>query len=305
MSRDWEEVFRDWAKPPGTTEQERAENAVRAIRNAVIRSDKLRKLSVKVFVHGSYRNHVNVRHDSDVDIGVMCYDYFFADYPPGKTAKEFSHVDADYSFRQFKNDLEDALVDYFGRRAVSRGNKALSVHENTYRVAADVTPFFEYRKYDDDGTCLCGVALLSDSGGRIENFPERLLNSWPDINQHYENGVEKNAATGRAFKGVVRILKKLRNEMEEAGSVAAKEVPGFLMECLAWNVPNGYFDYPTWEERIQNVLRYLWLKTRDDNSCRTWTEVSGLKLLFHWTQKWTRAQAHSFIDEAWSYIGVR
>ena len=305
MSRDWEEVFRDWAKPPSATEQERAENAVRAIGNAVSKSDKLQKLRLKIFVHGSYRNHVNVRHDSDVDIGVMCYDYCFVDYPPGKTAKDFGHRDADYSFRQFKDDLEDALVDYFGRSAVSRGNKTLSVHENTYRVAADVTPFFEYRGYVGDSACLCGVALLPDSGRRIVNFPERLLDSWPKIGQHYENGVEKNTATARAFKGVVRILKKLRNEMEEAGIGAAKKVPGFLLECLAWNVPNDYFGYPTWDERVQNVLRYLWSKTLDDNTCNAWTEVNGIKALFHPGQKWTRAQAHAFIDEAWSYIGVR
>jgi len=35
MAHDWEVQFREWAKPPGTTEQERSDNAVSAIRNAI------------------------------------------------------------------------------------------------------------------------------------------------------------------------------------------------------------------------------------------------------------------------------
>lgn len=42
MARDWEEQFRKRAKPPGKTEQNRCDNAVSAIRNAIEASDKLR-----------------------------------------------------------------------------------------------------------------------------------------------------------------------------------------------------------------------------------------------------------------------
>lgn len=59
-----------------------------------------------------------------------------------------------------------------------------------------------------------GVALIPDRGDRIENFPERLVNHWPDIPLHYENGVRKNDRTTRRFKGVVRIVKKLRNNIK-------------------------------------------------------------------------------------------
>ena len=60
MARDWEAQFREWAKPPGQTEQERCDNAVSAIRNAVKVSDKLNKRSITVFAQGSYRNNTNV-----------------------------------------------------------------------------------------------------------------------------------------------------------------------------------------------------------------------------------------------------
>ena len=34
--------------------------------------------------------------------------------------------------------------------------------------------------------------LLPDKGDLIYNYPERILDSWPQIPQHYENGVSKN-----------------------------------------------------------------------------------------------------------------
>lgn len=306
MSRNWESEFSQWASPPGATEEARCENAIRSIRNAISESHKLKSRSVKVFVQGSYKNRVNVRKESDVDVGVMCHDYFLSHYPTGKTDKDYRNVTVDsYSYTQFKNELEEALVSYFGRNAVTRGNKAFDIRENTYHVEADVAPFFEYRHFYEDGSYLCGAALMEDKGGRIVNYPERLLDSWPKISLHYENGVAKNSATSRAYKGVVRILKTLRNEMEELKIASAKPIPGFLIECLTWNTPNTCFAHKTWDSRIQSALLHLWSNTKDETSCKEWCEVNDIKYLFRTSQKWTREQAHTFIDDAWSYIGVR
>ena len=49
MARDWEAQFRQWAKPPGKTEQDRCNNAASAIRNAINASDKLRNRGVSIF----------------------------------------------------------------------------------------------------------------------------------------------------------------------------------------------------------------------------------------------------------------
>ena len=305
MDRDWERTFSSWAQPPGQTEHQRSENAIRAIRNAVHRSSKLNARRIKVFTQGSYRNQVTVRQDSDVDVGVMLHDFFLSRYPEGKTHADFGNSDADYSFSQFKNELEEALVAYFGRAAVTRGNKAFTVRENTNHVEADAAPFFEFRHYWENATYRTGVALVPDNGDRIENYPERLLDEWPSTPLHYENGVSKNESTARRFKGIVRILKRLRNEMDDAGSNAAKSVPGYLLECLAWNVPNGEFDRSTWDARVQAVLLHLWSNTKQDTQCEAWCEVDNIKYLFHSSQRWTRASAHAFIDEAWSDVGVR
>ena len=305
MAKDWESAFTAWAKPPGKTETDRCENAIKAIRNAIDRSDKLNRRNITVFVQGSYRNRVNVRRDSDVDVGVLCSDVFFANYHDGTTAATFDHRDADYRYPRFKDELQEALETYFGKKAVHRGNKAFDLKENTYHVEADVVPLFEYHEYWKGGSRRCGVELRPDNGGRIQNYPERLLDSWPNIPLHYENAVEKNAATGRAFKGVVRILKSLCVQMETEGITSAQEVPGFLIECLAWNVPNPRFGFHTWDATVQSVLGYLWSNTKDAEACRKWCEVNNIKYLFHSSQGWTRAQAHTFVDEAWDYVGVR
>lgn len=305
MPRDWERTFSFWAQPPGQTEQQRSENAIRGIRKAIDGSSKLNARRIKLFTQGSYRNRVTVRQDSDMDVGVMLYDYFLPQYPEGMTDADFGNFDVDYPFSQFKSELEAALVAHFGRATVTRGNKAFTIRANTYQVEADVAPFFEFRQYREDRTYRAGVALVTDNGRQIKNFPERLLDYWPSTPLHYENGVSKNKTTGQRFKGIVRILKRLRNEMDDSGYNAAKSVPGYLLECLTWNVPNSEFDLPTWDECVQAVLLHLWSNTKADAPCKSWCEVDGIKYLFHPSQRWTRASAHAFIDEAWSYVGVR
>ena len=206
MTRDREEIFSTWAQPPAQTEEQRSENAIRSIRNAISYSSRLKERRLKVFTQGSYRNRVNVRKDSDVEVGVMLYEYFLWQVPEGKTPADFGINIVDYSFSQFKDDLEDALVAHFGRAAVKRGNKAFNIRENTYHVEADVVPLFEFRQYWEQGDYRAGVSLLTDKEGRkIENYPERLVDYWPQTPLHYENGNSKNTATTRRYRGLVRI----------------------------------------------------------------------------------------------------
>lgn len=303
---DWESHFSEWAKPPPATEQTRCDNAVSAVRNAVERSPALKTRSTKVFAQGSYRNRVNVRQDSDVDVGVLCDESYFFNLPRGKTEAQVGMTDgpATYTYSAFKDNLESALVSHFDRAAVTRGNKALKVRATSYHVEADVVPAFEYRRYSESGFYVAGVALLPDKGARIENFPERLRSSWPNIPLHYENGVSKNDATARRFKSVVRIVKKLRNLMDEAGNAAAKPIPSYLIECLVWNVPNDRFTGTAWLPTVRSAISAIWSATKDDASCDKWCEVDDIKYLFRPSQPWTRQQVHNFVDKAWDVIGV-
>ena len=303
MSAIWEDDFKEWAKAPPQAEQQTSEGAIRAIKEAVSNSPKLSKRRIKTFAQGSYRNRVNVRLDSDVDVGVVRLDVFIPDYPPGTTAEMFGNEDSPYSYGQFKNELEEALVAYFGRTAVYRGNKAFDLSNNAYSIEADVAPFLEYREYWRDKRYRAGVTLVPDRGERIENYPERLVDDWPDVPLHYENGVRKNNRTVRRFKGVVRIVKKLRNLMDDRGVLEARPIPGFLIECLVWNAPDSCFTGTTWTARVHAVLAHLTANTASSAKCENWFEVNDIKYLFHSSQKWTRAEAHAFVRRARDLIG--
>jgi len=295
MSVDWESKFTLWAKPPSNTEEQRSSNAVNMIQNAIRQSSILSNRHITISVQGSYRNNTNVRQDSDVDIAVICSDSFFHYLPEGYTPDMFGFIPATYLYPEFKNQIGDALTSYLGSNIVLRGNKAFNIHENTYHVDADVAPFFEHRRYDANGNYLSGVELRPDNIGRIIN--------WPD--QHYDNGVNKNLVTQRRFKRIVRILKALCNEMADNGIATVTNIPGFLIECLVWNVPNDHFGYSTYVADVQSSLAFLFNNTMNDKDCAEGGEVSELKYLFRKSQKWTRPQAHSFLSEAWDYIGFQ
>ena len=299
MGRDWESVFTTWAQGPSVTEQERAENAERQIRQAIQASDKLKNRNIKVFTQGSYRNRVNVRRDSDVDVGVLCFDTYFPEYPDDNVKVQAqlaeSFVPATYEYATFKNELEEALVARFGRVAVTRGSKAFDIKANTYRVESDVAAFFEHRRYTTATHYHSGVEMIPD-----DFSPPRIIN-WPE--QHYQNGVDKNDQTLRRFKRVTRIVKSLSNEMANNGVTSAKDTPSFWVECLVFNASNPNFNYSSYKPMVREVLAELFNNTLTDEKCSEWGEVNELKYLFRGAQPWTRQSAHQFLSDAWDYVG--
>lgn len=299
MSRDWESIFSRWAQGPSKTEQERAENAERQIRQAIQNSNKLKSRDIKVFTQGSYRNRVNVRKDSDVDIGVVCYDTFFPDYPDDNVKAELnkSLSDGTYTYLAFKNELEEVLVERFGRASVSRGSKSFDIKENSYRVESDVAAFFEHRRYTSATQYLSGVEMRPDDQKPF------IVRNWPE--QHYKNGVSKNDSTSRRYKRIVRILKTLSNEMSDNGVNSAKETPSFLVECLVFNASKSCFEYSSYTSMVRAVLAELFNNTLNDDKCSEWGEVCELKYLFKGAQPWTRQSAHQFLSDAWDYIGYK
>ena len=299
MSREWESVFRTWSQGPGVTEQTRAENAENQIKQAIRESEKLKNRNIRVFTQGSYRNRVNVRQDSDVDVGVLCFDTYFPEYPDDNVKAELSKsfVPATYEYAVFKSELEEALVARFGRVAVTRGSKAFDIKANSYRVESDVAAFFEHRRYTSTTHHHSGVEMIPD-----DVIPPRITN-WPE--QHYDNGISKNSSATRRYKRVVRILKKLSNEMAENGVQSAKNTPSFLTECLVFNASNSCFEHSTFVPMVRAVLAELFNNTMCDQKCSEWGEVSELKYLFRSSQQWTRQSAHQFISDAWDYIGYK
>ncbi len=292
MSINWEQRFKYWGKPPGKTEQEKCDNAERAIQKAIAASEKLNNRNITIFPKGSYPNRTNVRTDSDVDICVLCTDSLFFDLPNGMAPGDFGiTVPATYPYPEYKNDVENALVNQFGSSAVDRGNKAFDINENTYRVNADVVACFEYKWYYSSNTLpLIGEAFNTDLGNRVVNWS----------NQNYENGVEKNRATGRRFKTDTRILKALRTEMVDCGYPTAREISSFLIECIVWNVPNELFGNDKYIDDVRNIFVYLFRQTQSLDNCADWREINGIKYIF---DSQTQEQVNKFIVDAWNHVG--
>ena len=228
---------------------------------------------------------------------MLCFDTYFPGYSDDniKAQVEKSSEPATYAYATFKNELEGALVARFGREAVTRGNKAFDIKANTYRVEADVAPFFEHRRYTSTSQYHSGVQMLPD------DFSPPIIRNWPE--QHYENGVRKNDGAGRRYKRVVRVLKALSNEMDGEGIESARHAASFLIECVTWNTPNDCLVRPTYVSAVRATLAHLFNDTLSDGKCSEWGEVSELKYLFHDSQPWTRLSAHEFISDAWDYLG--
>lgn len=296
-----EDTLVAWSTGPGETEATKCENAERLIRKAINQSDALNALDIRVFSQGSYRARTNVPRDSDVDICVCLKNNFFADYPNNGKHQDYGNVDGQITYANFKNLVGIALTDYFGNKGVTRGNKAFDVHENTYRIDADVVAAFEHRRYDGQVDAnanynyLEGIAFLSDKGDLIKNWPEH----------NYGNGVNKNFICKRHYKRVIRILKRLSYEMRDADNSAAQGIGSFLIECLVWNAPNNAFTHQSYTDDVRAVLLYVWQNTQKLEDCKEWGEVNELKYLFNAHQPWTFSQVNSFIAAAWNYMGYK
>jgi hypothetical protein len=288
-----DQILAAWSKPPSDTEDERADNACRVITNAIKSSPDLAKWDIDVFIQGSYKNNTNVRLYSDVDICVRLNSIFTTDYKfaPGSSDASEGIERATYTYAQFKSDLLKTLITAFGKSNVKRGNKAFNIAENTFRVTADVVPCIQHRRYEGPGIYTAGTSLWADNGTTwIHNFPE----------QHHANGILKNKATNGFFKDTVRVMKNLRNKMNEQGIVSAKPVASFFNECLVWNTPNATLTLPTWSETIRETLIHLWNNLDSDEKCGEWGQVSELLYLFR--SNYSRTQARDWVNAAWIWL---
>ncbi len=295
----WEEIYRSWGAAPGTTEQQKMENAEAAVRKAIKANARLAAMDITIIPQGSYMARTNVRQDSDVDICVRLNSTFFPLYPTGKTKEDYGNSDGSIAFQDFKDLVHSALGDYFGYDLVTRGNKAFDVHSNTYRVDADVVPAFAYRRYHGDGTedyiKPVGVAFDTDDGRRVINWPHHAL----------ENGKEKHEDTGQRYKKMVRIVKKLRNVMQEEDIAAAHDIGSFFLESAVWNVPNTGFNHADYADDVRFVLATCFNETRDIGNHQALDEVNGIKRLFGAHQPHSREKAHAFFSAAWDYLGFK
>jgi hypothetical protein len=295
----WDDTFRTWAKPFGDTEEAKADRAADIIRDAINARRALAARNVEVYATGSFHNNTNVRGESDIDVAVVCHNTFYYDVPSGMQVAAFGLVNpATYTFDEFRQDIHAALSARFST-GMTPGDKAFNIHENSYRLEADVTPFFEYRLYDANRGHNEGVWSIGAKGQAFVNWHK----------DHYSQGVARNTATGRRFKRVTRILKNVKFDMIERGTSHAKaiagRIPSFLIECLVFNAPDACFNLSTqgYVQDLRAVIAHLWNATKPESDrWNDMVEVNWRKWLFRSGQSWTRETVHDFLGAAWGHL---
>ncbi len=294
MARFSEDTLITWTKPASESEETKLENARRMVTQCIKGNPKLKDMGIDIFGQGSYANDTNVRLNSDIDINVCYNDAFHFDLPEGTVREDFDFTGGvTYSFSEFKNDVENALVKTFGRSEVVRNDKCLTIKANTYRVETDVVPSWEYRNYWADKSYYKGVYIRADSDIVIKSYPLK----------HIENGKLKNSQTFKRYKRLTRIFKKLRYKMIDDGVNISSNITSFLLECLIWNVPNEIFNNNlSWETRLRGAIVHLYQATEQDTTCKSWGEVSEYLYLFHSGRKWSRQDVNTYLLQLWRYL---
>jgi len=294
MSAD-EDQLTVWAKPPSETEEDKCRNAVDRITKAI--TSKFGS-SVSIFLQGSYKNRTNVKKDSDVDIVVRHNDYYFPDvfFLSDNDKKTYwnNFIVSEYTFPRFKNDIQQVLENEFDEGEVERKDKCIKIWGDEQRVNADVVPCFVHKRMKTPYTVDTeGIELKTDGGIRIYSFPQ----------QHFDNGAKKNNDTETFYKSVVRILKNVRNNLVDQGTILDKAMPSFFLECLVWNVPDQNFAKNTFMEATKSIVYTVWNDMGDTSRAQDYTEVSNLKWLFRGNDGRTPLQAKNFMAQAWAYTG--
>lgn len=255
-------------------------------------NDLMAKRDIEVFLQGSYANSTNIRADSDVDIVVMTRQTFQGHTKVlGPTARAAWDAlpDATYSNDSLRDEVQAALVAYYGSARITPRNKCIQVDKRDGYVDADVVPCIQYRQFtsafaDVRRDYVEGIAIEPLKGGRIINFPK----------EHIDNGKTKNALCSNLYKPTVRQMKRLRNRAHDEHRLDKDIAPGYLLECMTYNVPDEVFETDD-SERLLQVL--LWLKHANKN---IFMSCDGIHWLFGDDPgNFDAGVAQSIIDAMW------
>lgn len=227
-----------WAKRGSVTQSADTYEAIKQVIESNSASYSNEYLSS--FLQGSYGNYTNIYGaESDVDIVLQCnsvYYYSLEDLTEfERRLYEQTHVDAQYSYTDFKNEVKAWLLQQFGED-VNFGTKAIRIKGQGNRREADVLPCVQFRRYMNfNGNInmgyIEGLCFFLPDGTKIINYPKI----------HKQNCTSKNQGTENQFRRMVRVLKNMRNRMKTEGLISGEIAPSYYLEGLLYNVPNKCF----------------------------------------------------------------
>jgi phage tail protein X len=290
-----------WIQPSSTDEKVQQDRAGRMVADAVSVHPVFAGSTVKTYTKGSYPNNTNVRRDSDVDVVVEMHDLAYWGFNSNVDDKsaQGNPYKGDWTPDRWRSEVVRAMVSVFGASDVDTSGKiAINIKAVPgSRPSADVVPSFLYYRYNDANRS----QKLADQGSCV--FPQgsttKVVN-WPQ--QQLDMGKAKNSATGGRYKYYARALKNAENTLANDGLI--DELPSYLMECLAFNVPDGVLTRGTLDTGFRDTLSHMWASLTDGTADQTWVEPNWQKYLFRDTQqKWAIEDGKVLVRATWNYLG--
>ena len=241
------------------------------------------------YLQGSYRNHTNIRGDSDVDLVVELTSVFWSNLT-AQEKQELGLTPAQYSWGDFRSEVIGALTDYYGASSVDRsGSKSIKVLASSDRLPADVVVAGQYRYYENLRVRAYGIVFWTN--------PDRsMIVNYPKV--HFDNGAAKNSndCTSGWFKPTVRAFKNARNRIEASDTSLAGKFPSYLIECLLYNVPDSRYGGGH-QRNFVDVLNWL-NEALYGEQAASFTTQSGMEYLFgDSVTQWNLADARLLTSE--------
>lgn len=269
--------------------------AYRSIRTALLSPESaLASRGVEIFLQGSYANSTNIYGDSDVDVVVLYRDTFHKDLSALTAAQQELHErvfpPAVYHWADLRNEVLAALHAYYGRSAVTPGNKSIKVETGSGRRPSDVVPAVQFRRYatfvdQNSFTAHWGIQFFDSRSNPIVNYPK----------YHIERGEDKNSETRThgLYKPTIRVLKNFRNYLLDHDLLEEGIAPSYYIECALHNVPDRLF-VGEFSDTIPAILRHL--PTMEPGTLRCQNGVTSL--IGDGATQWSASHFLTFITAA-------
>jgi hypothetical protein len=308
--QSWNDRLEHWERPASDSEEATIERAAAMTRQVMSANSWFIAEKVEIQPQGSYYNNTNVRKESDIDLRAIHPDIFIQ-YEPGvlqsnayralsyySTGKTFTDTAA-----QLRYHILTQLGSRFGAHNVdASGKKAIRVNGIPgSRATVDIVPCFVLHRVGwnpltSSYWTVKGIAILSVDGSWTFSFPD----------QHHANGIAKRARTRLRFKKVVRMVKRLRDELVQQGAIRAKEVPSFLLESLVYGVEDNTFLVEADDrcDHLRRVISRIDTQLQDAAWCNSAPDITELAILFGNDKTWTASSARQFVRTVWQRLSA-
>jgi hypothetical protein len=209
----------------------------------------------------------------------------------GMTPEQLGYTPADEPMtpQEFRARVEQALISGLGSGVIDpTPDKHIDVAAGSNTLEADAIPCFSLNRYDAPFVAHDGHRIYPKSGRYVDNFPR----------QNLENGNSKDRQTGGRYKEMVRCAKRLIGELVD-DQVITRDYPGYLTECLVYNVPIDRFGNYRRYDDLNGVFDFLWHGLKEEEKYLKWTEPSELLMVFRGRPDRKPSTALTAIDRAW------